>query len=520
MIPKIVKGHICFSHNNLLQIETLFPEYKRAEIQGETIYAVPATLDAARVLRNIGVEAPSPIRSEYDWPIRPDWKPRASQIATAEFFTLNPRGYCHSSMRVGKTMATLWAIDYLQRVGLVQRALIIGPLSSLELAWADNIFINFPRKKYAVLHGSADSRRRLLAQRPDIAIINHDGIEVLLTELLADKDINCVVLDEAHEYKTSTTKKWKALNKLITNLPANSWVWGLTGTPTPQSPVDAYGQAKLIRPEACRSTFTAFKNETMQQFGPFRWVPRAGSEAIVKKVLSPSIRFERSEVTDIEPCLIERHAELSPDQAKHVNALIRNAVTEVDGSAVTAVNAAVLVSKITQACCGVLYGTDGEFLRIDFGPRLKVLEELIENNAPDKCLVFVPFTGALNAIAGELRKRWSVEIVDGSVGISKRNQIFSDFQKTPNPHIIVAHPQTMSYSLSLTAASLVIWYAPPAGGNKIYQQACARIDGSEQKNKMDIAHISSCKVERHAFSVVQGKGKYQDVILDMMRGKR
>ena len=518
MIPRIVNNHIVFTTPDAARLQAFFPDVKQGTLGGESVYAVPASLDAARILRNLGIESPSPIRTEYDWPIRPDWKPRESQITTAEFFTLNPRGHCHSSMRVGKTMAALWAIDYLQKAGFINKALIIGPLSSLELAWADNIFINMPRKRYVVLHGAAETRRKLLAQDADIYIINHDGIAVMYDDLAKRKDINCVVLDEAHEYKNTTTKKWKILNKLLQGLPSNSWLWGLTGTPTPQAVTDAYGQAKLIRPEMCKMSFTSFKQETMRQLGPFKWIPRNGAEETVKRVLSPSIRFERSEVTDIEPCLIERHAELSPQQKKHVADLLRSSATEIDGSSVTAVNAAALVSKVTQACCGVIYGANGEFLRIDFGPRLEVLEELIEGNMPDKCLVFVPFTGALNAIAAELKKKWTVAVVDGSVGSSKRNQIFRDFQSTPNPHVIVAHPQTMSYSLTLTAASLVIWYAPPAGGNKIYQQACARIDGSDQKSKIDIAHISSCKIERNAFSVVQGKARYQDIVLDLIKG--
>ena len=292
--------------------------------------------------------------------------------------------------------------------------------------------------------------------------------------------------------------------------------WGLTGTPTPQAPTDAYGQAKLITPENVFHSFTKFKQETMLQVNQFKWVPRATSQHAVKRLLSPAIRFGRDVVTDMEPRYINRHAELSDEQHKHYAEIKKHAITEIRGETVTAVNAAVVMMRLTQAACGCLTGVDGQYVSIDFGPRLKVLEELISDN-DSKCIVFIPFIGALEAVARELSKRWTVEVIQGAVSTGKRNQIFRDFQETPNPHVIVAHPGTMSYSLDLCAASLIIWYAPPAGGNKVYQQACARIDGRNQKDKIDIAHISGTKEERAAYEVVQGKGTYQDCVLRLLK---
>lgn len=511
---QVINNHYVFEHHNPEHIKSFIPDVKDAVVQGRQFVAVPHKLEAAQVLNRMGLDAPSPIRTEYNWPLRPDWTPGWWQINTAEFMTLNRRGHVHNAMRTRKTMSALWAIDYLQRLGLIRKALITAPISSLELAWAASIYVNMPHKKFAVLHASAKARKEMLAKDFDIYIINHDGIEVILPELLARTDIDCHCVDELHEYKNHKTKKWQALNKVI-NRSHTSYAWGLTGTPTPQGiPTDSFGQMKLITPSNYASSFTRLKQDTMFQVSQFKWVPRRSSEEMVKKLLSPSIRYDRSVVTDIEPCLIERHAEMSREQHKHYADLKRHAVTEIRGVGVNAVNAATLCSKIAQCCCGVIYGQGGEFLEIDFGPRLKVVEELIENN-DEKVLVFVPFTGALEALAAELRKKWKVAVIDGSVTPAKRNQVFKDFQTTPDPHVIVAHPNTMSYSLELTKASLVVWYAPPVTGNKVYQQACARIDGAHQKHKMDIAHISSCPEERAMYEVLMGKGKWQDVLLNM-----
>jgi len=519
--PRIVGSQIVFKPADLAQakqVRACIPTVRFAESPIGVLGAAPLTLEAARILRNLGIEAPSPIEAVYNWPIIPGRKPRPHQITTSAYFTLNPRGHCHNSPRTGKTLSTLWAVDYLQQIGVLNKVLVVAPLSTLERAWGDEIFMNFPGKRFAVLHGSAEKRRKLLADKSmDLYVINHDGVEIVQKEIMARGDIDLIVIDEVAVFRNAKTKRWKAMNAVVNNRGVYTWCWGLTGTPTSNEPTDAYGQARLVRPESVRGqSFTAFKDLTMQQFGPFRWVPRQGSEQTVARVLSPSIRFDRSTVTDMEPCLIERHAELSPEQKHHITKLLREATTEIDGSTVTAVNAAVLISKVVQAACGCVYGANGEFLRLDFGPRMKVLEEAIEENNGEKVIVFLPFTGALNAIALELKKKWTVEIVDGSVSAGKRNQIFADFQTKKAPHVLVAHPQCMSHGLELTAASLIVWGAPITS-NEIYTQACCRIDGGGQKSKIDIMHISATPTERRIYSVVREKGRLQDVVLGLLK---
>lgn len=516
MIPRIIKNFHVFSHNDHGQIAALFPEYKRAEVGGEMVYAVPASVDAARVLRNIGIEARSPITTEYDWPLIPGRTPGWWQIETAEFLTLNPRAFCLNKPRTRKTHSTLWAVDYMQRKGLIGRCLIVAPLSTLEIVWGETIWYNFPRKKYAILHGTAEKRKQLLAQKHDIYVVNHDGVEIIKEELKNRPDITHIVIDELRVFFNATTKRWKAMKSIIT---PERTAWGLTGTPMPNSPCDIYGQVKLIKPENYNGTFTAFKNTVMQQFGMYKWVPRRGHEAIIKKCLSPAIQFERTVVTDMEPQYIERHSELSPQQSKHLNELLKQAVTEIDGTVVSAVNAAVLLQKIVQASCGVVYGTGGDTVEMDFGPRLKVVEELIEENE-EKVIIFVPFTGVLEALARELRKKWSVEVVDGSTSKAKRDQILSpttgSFQTQKDPHVLVAHPQCMAHGLELSRASLIVWYAPHNNADQ-YGQANCRIDGGGQSVKMDIAHISATRQERIIFQGLRDKRKAQDIVCELFK---
>lgn len=511
---RVIGDHLVVQTANPGQLRAVFPIYKEAVVKGQPVVAVPYTLEAVRVLANMGIAAPSPIRTQYDWPGR--YRPRWYQTDTAEFFTINWRGHCHNAPRTGKTLSSLWAADYLKRTKRIKRVLIVAPLSTLWDVWEQNIFEHFPLRTFATLHGSRQKRLDLLARPHDFYIINHHGLGIVEEALASRPDIDMVIVDEVACFRNSRAKTlFKPLNEILNRQGIDRGAWGLTGTPTPQEPTDAFGQCKLITPHNYRGHFTTFKNETMYQLNQFKWVPRRGHEQTVAKVLSPSIRFERSVCTDMEPCFIDRRSELSAEQHQHYKALLQHAVTDVRGSAVTAVNAAVLIQKIVQTACGVVYGTNGEFLKIDFGPRLKVLEELIEENN-EKVLVFVPFTGALEAVAAALRKRWSVEIVEGDVSPSRRLQIFRDFRTNKDPHVLVCHPQCMAHGLDLTAASLSIWYAP-FWRAEIYQQANARTDGSKQTAKIDIAHIYATPEEHRIYQVLKEKGRLQDAVLDLLK---
>jgi len=248
-----------------------------------------------------------------------------------------------------KTISALWASDYLMEQGVIKKVLIVSPLSTLERVWGDEIFKNFPKRKFAVLYGSADKRKALLKSDADFYIVNHHGVEIIKDELKNRPDIGLYILDEGAIYRNSQTKMWKTMKKLIT---PDLWVWLMTGSPTPNSPTDAYGQMKLIKPENYLGPFTRFKDDVMQQFGMYKWVPRKGWEHTVNRILQPSVRYALEDCVNLPPTIYQdRQAELSPEQRQHFIKLSREAVTEINGSTVSAVNAGVLLSKLVQAAC-------------------------------------------------------------------------------------------------------------------------------------------------------------------------
>jgi SNF2 family DNA or RNA helicase len=110
-----------------------------------------------------------------------------------------------------------------------------------------------------------------------------------------------------------------------------------------------------------------------------------------------------------------------------------------------------------------------------------------------------------------------VAAIHGGTPKAERDQIFGDFQKTTDPHVIVANPATMSHGLTLTAATTIVWYAP-IHSNDIYEQACARVRRPGQTRTTVIAHIAGSDIERRIYSRLQSKQKLQGSLLEIMKG--
>jgi hypothetical protein len=497
--------------------------------------AVPCKIDEMRRMVQLGYEAMSPILVDYDWPrdrsIAPE--PFPQQRAMAAFTTLYPRAFNLSDLRTGKTLATLWACDYLMRLGYIHKVLILSTLSTIVRVWENDIFRHFLGQRTAmVLYGSREQRLQRLEQPADFYILNHDGLTIgskwvrkgkanelvlgpLAEAIIAREDIDAVVTDEGTVYKDAGTTRYKVAKRVIAKKASYTH---LTGTPTPNSPTDAYAQRKLLTSDWVMSE-TAFRDATMVKVSTFKWVPKATASQTAADTLQPAIRFDRFSCLGTLPITPEvRDVELSPAQKKAYAEMKKylQSVT-ASGEKITALNEAGLRQKLVQIACGAVYGPNHEVHMVDAAPRLSVLHELIVE-APHKILIFAPLTSVVQLLYRELSKHYSVEMVTGGVSSGKRNAIFKAFQEDVNPRIIVADPRTMSHGLTMTAADTIVWYAP-IDVPEPFTQANGRIEGSSQKDDLAIYCLAATPVEREAFRRLANKESLQGLILALVKGE-
>lgn len=448
----------------------------------------------------------------YQWPAPLGIEPFAHQKTTVEFLLSNPKAFCFNEQGTGKTASVIWATDFLMNIDAIKRVLVVCPLSIMRSAWQQDLFKFAMHRRVAVAHHpKAEVRRQLVGSDAEYVIVNFDGVEIVKDAIINGK-FDLVVIDEASAYKNAQTTRWKCMRDIMQHVRG---LWMLTGTPAAQSPVDAYGLAKLVNPQGVPKFFGQYRDMVMSKFGMFKWVPKPGADQIVHKALQPAIRFEKRKCIDLPPVTyMTREAPMSAQQLKYYDLLKKEMHITAAGENISAVNAAAQMLKLVQIACGAAYSNDKEVVDFDVSPRLAVVEEVI-NESSNKVLVFVPFSHTIDLLQRHLTKKSiPCEVIDGSVSVNKRTDIVTRFQTKPDTKVLIIQPQAASHGLTLTAADTIIWYAP-ISSVETYLQANARIDRPGQQCPMTIVHIKGSPVETKLYSMLRAGVREHNKIVDL-----
>jgi SNF2 family DNA or RNA helicase len=451
--------------------------------------------------------------SEYEWPRPPGFTPFAHQKVTAEFLANQRKAFCFNEQGTGKTASVIWAVDYLMKLGLVKRVLVICPLSIMKPSWQVDLFKFAIHRTVAIAHGSAKKRKEIVEAGAEFVIVNFDGVGIIKKQIM-DGGFDLIVVDEASAYKNAQTVRWKDLRDLTR---AVKGLWMLTGTPAAQSPVDAYGLAKLVNPSGVPMFFGQFRDKVMNKVSMYRWVPKPDASQTVHTILQPAIRFEKKQCLDLPPVTFtEREAPMTPQQKSFYKRLKDEMLIEAAGEEVSAVNAAVKINKLLQIACGSVYTDSHEVVDFDVSNRLNVVQEVVDESS-NKVLIFVPFTHSIEVLAKHLTKNGiTCDVINGEVSVNRRSDIVQRFQSQPDPKVLVIQPMAASHGLTLTAADTIIWYAP-CTSVETYLQANARIDRPGQVNPMTIVHITGSQVETRMYSLLRGNIANHQQVIDLYR---
>jgi len=478
------------------RIKTAIPGSRQME---PNLVLVKWDLENAKRLTNLGVKhTPSPMSRDYNWPGM--FTPYDHQKKTAEFLTLNDRSFCFSEQGTGKTASAVWAADYLMNLGVVKRVLVVCPLSIMKSAWLNDIFKTAMHRSAGIAHGAKKKRIKVVEGDYEFVVINYDGIPIMVDHLKGEFDL--VIADECNFIKTTTTRRWKAFNKLIT---PGTKLWMMTGTPAAQSPLDAFGLAKLVNPNKVPKFFGAWRDKVMVKVSQFTWLPKLESTALVNAALQPAVRFTKAACLDLPPVTYQtREIPLTKQQEKYYKELKKQALIVADGEVISAVHAAAGLNKLLQLSCGAVYSDAGDVIEFDANNRLAETVEVVRE-AGHKTIVFVPFKHAIDVVTERLRKEgFSTEIISGAVPASRRADIFQNFQDTPDPEVLVIQPQSAAHGVTLTAADTIVWFGPIASV-ETWLQANERINRPSQENKMTIVKICGSPVEQKVYKALESK---------------
>jgi SNF2 family DNA or RNA helicase len=463
-----------------------------------------------RLVRIYG-DAPNPMLKQYDWPGM--FKPFVHQKITAGYLALRDRCFCFNEAGTGKTSSVIWASDYLMSIGQVKRVLVICPLSIMYSAWQADIFKTAMHRTVGIAHGDNNKRKKIISGEYEFVIINFDGVATVQEEI-SKAGFDLIVIDEANAYKTVTTKRWKTLAKI---LKPSTKLWMLTGTPASQSPLDAFGLARLINPTGVPRYFTSWRDKVMQQVTKFKFVPKPTAKTDVFEALQPAIRYEKAQCLDLPPVVYQtREVPLTSQVMRYYKELKSQQLIEAAGEQISAVNAAAMLSKLLQISGGAMYTDNREVVEFDVTPRLSALMEVLDETE-HKVIVFVPYRHTIELVLRHLSSQGvDNEVINGDVSARDRADVINRFQTQTNPRVLVIQPQAASHGVTLTAADTVVFWSPVMSV-ETYLQCIARIDRFGQVNSMTVVHLQGSEAERRVYSMLQGKVDSHESLVDLYK---
>lgn len=397
-------------------------------------------------------------------------------------------------------------------------ALVLATKSLLEPAWKADFRKFAPDMKVSVAF--ARNRTEAFAADADVYVTNHDAVKDLFKKPVSFwNKFDTIIIDESTAYKHHTSQRSKAVAKLAKNFKYRSC---MTGTPTSNCITDIWHQV-FILDEGARlgKSFFGFRSAacTPMQVGPsanmIKWVDREGVDLVVAKLLEDiSVRHRFEDCVDIPPNF--RHAvmySLPKKQMTQYNDMQDFHFLQLKKTGVTAINGAVVYTKLLQIASGAVYSDDGEYSLVDTG-RYEMVMDLVEERAHS--VVFFNWTHQRDELVKEATKRGiSFAVFDGSIGDAARRNIVVDYQEGKY-QVLLAHPQSAGHGLTLTKGTATIW-ASPTYNLEHFLQGLKRIHRIGQTEKTEtIVVVAEGTIDEKVWQVCQDKDAKQGDLLSLL----
>jgi len=165
---------------------------------------------------------------------------------------------------------------------------------------------------------------------------------------------------------------------------------------------------------------------------------------------------------------------------------------------------------------GAVYTDKQQVVEFDIKPRLNALQEVLDETT-NKVVVFVPYLHTIDVLTKFLDKEGVTNaVIQGSVGAKERSTIIDQFQKLPDPRVLVIQPQSAAHGITLTAADTIVFWSPVMSV-ETYLQCIGRIERVGQKNAMTVVHLQGSEVEKKMYTMLQGKVDSHQRIVDLYK---
>ena len=441
------------------------------------------------------------------------YKPHDYQKRMIELILSQDAVGLFADMGMGKSVAALTAIeDLLYNQFEAERVLIIAPLRVAESTWPDEVakWDHLKRIKIIPILGSEKNRIRALATKNKVYTINRENVVWLVDYMGKHWNFDTVIIDELSSFKSAKTRRFRALRKVR---PLIKRIYGLTGTPAPNSYLDLWPQIYLLdQGERLGKTITGYRERYFEpdkrnNMVVFSWRMKPGAKEAIEEKLQ-----------DLCVSLIAEDYLKMPERIDNIVTLQLPLATKaiydkferemlMEMPEIIAGNAAVLTGKLLQLANGAVYDEAG-IPRWIHDEKLEALGEILEANAGKPVLVFYSYRHDLSRI----KLKYGGRMLDKPEDVTQWNE-----GKIP---LLLAHPASAGHGLNLQAGgNIIVWFGLP-WSLELYQQANARLYRQGQTQAVVINHlVAAGTMDEQVLRVLQKKGSGQAGLIEALKAR-
>ena len=436
----------------------------------------------------------------------------------------NPNALGFVGVGIGKTSATLNALNQLFRSKQTTGALILAPMRVANLTWPMEVqqWEDFSWMRVANLRTQA-GRRAFLLGKAHLYVCNFEGIPKLL-ELIKIRSkqglqppYDTLIVDESTKIKNPSAKRPQAYRRTV-KPEDHKRIWALTGTPAPNSLLDLFAQVRFVDGgKRLGHAFDLFKQTYFKQsgYGGYKWTELPGSqERIEQRIADITLTLRSSDWLDIPDTVLEDidivlPAKLKEDYQEFEQKLVYEIKADTE---ITAANAAALVAKLLQFTSGAIYDSEKAWHGVH-DLKIKALEK-IAKQTKSPLLVACAFKHEQE----RLRKHFPQAqfFADAKNQTSQRDLL--DRWNAKKIPMLVAHPKSVGHGLNLQhGGNTLVWFTLTYS-REDYEQMIARLARRGQGEVVNVYRLMCPDTVDYAVAtVIEEKKATEDRLLTALQ---
>lgn len=289
---------------------------------------------------------------------------RDYQKQAVQYIQDRKRAMLALDMGLGKTYISLAALTPEQLP-----VLVCAPQRVAKLVWPVEHRKYRPDLSLVVAAGTPAARRKALAAGADITVISRDN---LMDVLEGGYQYKTFILDEMSGFKNHSANRWKIAKRIAAR---SEYVWGLTGTPMPNSELELWPQVYLLDGgERLGKFFTHFRNRyfyskaSLPNGTRIKWTPFPETKAAIHDLVQDICLYMDSadKLVDLPEVVVnDVEVPLTPAARLVYKTMKKDFVVNLDllfgeGEKHAALDVGAMSAKLEQIAAGFLYVDDAD----------------------------------------------------------------------------------------------------------------------------------------------------------------